>query len=41
MNLDLYSMSAAISMRRMRYIVSKNVSSSDLVVVTVVPGGSM
>ena len=41
MNFALYIMSAAISIRRMRYMVSKYVMSSDLVVVTVVPGPSM
>ena len=41
MNFALYIMSAAISIRRMRYIVSKYFISSDLVVDTVVPGPSM
>ena len=41
MNLALYIMSAAISIRRIRYMVSKKVSSSALVVVTVGEGGSM
>ena len=41
MNLALYIMSAAISIRRMRYMVSKYFSSSDFVAVTVVSGASM
>ena len=41
MNLALYIMSAAISIRRIRYMVSKYFMSSDFVVVTVVPGPSM
>lgn len=41
MNFDLYSMSAAISIRLMRYMSVKNFRSSDFVVVTVVPGGSI
>ena len=41
MSFDLYSMSAAISIRRIWYIFSKYPSSSDRVAVTVVLGGSM
>ena len=41
MNFALYIISAAISMRRIRYMVSKNLRSSDFVVVTVVSGASM
>ena len=41
MNFALYIISAAISMRLIRYMVSKNLRSSDFVVVTVVSGASM
>lgn len=41
MNLALYSISAAISMRRILYMLVKNFSSSALSVVTVVLGGSI
>jgi hypothetical protein len=41
MNLALYIMSAAISIRRIRYMVSKNCISSALLVVTCGEGGSM
>ncbi len=41
MSLDLYNMSAAISIRLMRYIVSNISINSAFVVVTVVPGGSI
>ena len=40
MNFALYIISAAISILRMRYIVSKYFISSDFVVDTVVPGPS-
>jgi hypothetical protein len=41
MNLALYSMSDAISIRRILYIFSKKERSSSLLVVTVVEGGSI
>ena len=41
MNLALYSISAAISIRRIRYMLVKNFKSSALSVVTVVLGGSI
>ena len=41
MNFALYIMSAAISSRRILYMVSKKPSSSSCVVVTVVDGGSI